>query len=137
MCHGFANDTPRPQVPKFGDAVILPTRAVNSGFAGGKQAAVSPLVAASAVGAATTLDKVTSTAQIPILILVFGAIVILVGVLLTRRGRGSKEPEAATPRPQETRRQAPEQRTPEERRRMHEERMRRRRQRIEREEGTG
>jgi D-alanyl-D-alanine carboxypeptidase (penicillin-binding protein 5/6) len=103
----------------------------------GKQAAVSPLVAASAVGAATTLDKVISTAQNPILILVFGAIVILVGLLLTRRGRGSTEPEAATPRPQETRRQAPQQRTPEERRRMHEERMRRRRQRMEREEGTG
>ena len=106
----------------------------------GKVAAGSPLVAAHAVGAATTFDKVISFAKNPFLLLAFGAIVILVGLLLlTRRGRGPKEPKVATPRAQTngSRRQAPTQRTPEERRRMHEERMRRRRERAEREEGTG
>jgi serine-type D-Ala-D-Ala carboxypeptidase (penicillin-binding protein 5/6) len=103
----------------------------------GKPAAGSPLVADRAVGAATTLDKVTSTAQNPFVLLALGAIVILVGLLLTLRGRGSKEPKTASPRPRASRQQAPEQRTPEERRRMHEERMRRRRQRMEREGGTG
>jgi D-alanyl-D-alanine carboxypeptidase (penicillin-binding protein 5/6) len=102
----------------------------------GKPAAASPLVASRAVGAATTLDKAISTAKNPILLLLLGAIVILLGVLLTRRGRGAKEPETAAPRAQETRRQSPQQRTPEERRRMHEERMRRRRQRMEREGGA-
>lgn len=105
----------------------------------GRVAAGSPLVAAHAVGAATTFDKVISFAKNPFLLLTFGAIVILVGLLLTRRGRGPKEPKVATPRAQTngSRRQAPTQRTPEERRRMHEERMRRRRERAEREEGTG
>jgi D-alanyl-D-alanine carboxypeptidase (penicillin-binding protein 5/6) len=103
----------------------------------GKPAAASPLVASRAVGAATTLDKAISSAKNPIVLLLLGAIVILLGVLLTRRGRGSSEPEEATPRPQENRRQSPRQRTPEERRRMHEERMRRRRKRIEGEEGAG
>jgi D-alanyl-D-alanine carboxypeptidase (penicillin-binding protein 5/6) len=102
----------------------------------GKPAAASPLVASRAVGAATTLDKAISTAKNPILLLVLGAIVILLGVLLTRRGRGSREPETPAPRAQENRRQSPQQRTPEERRRMHEERMRRRRQRMEREGGA-
>jgi D-alanyl-D-alanine carboxypeptidase (penicillin-binding protein 5/6) len=103
----------------------------------GKTAAASPLVAAHAVSAATTLDKAISTAQNPFVLIALGAIVIVVGVLLTTRGRGSKEPEAAAPRPPESRQQSPQQRTPEERRRMHEERLRRRRQRMEREEGTG
>ncbi len=103
----------------------------------GKPAAASPLVASRSVGAATTFDKAISAAKNPIVLLLLGAIVILVGLLLMRRGRGSKEPETAAPRTQENRRQAPQQRTPEERRRMHEERMRRRRQRMEREEGTG
>jgi Flp pilus assembly protein TadB len=91
------------------------------------------------VGAATTFDKVISFAQNPVVLLVIGAIVILLGLLLTRRGRGAREPEVATPRAQTngSRSQAPRQRTPEERRRMHEERMRRRRERAEREEGTG
>jgi serine-type D-Ala-D-Ala carboxypeptidase (penicillin-binding protein 5/6) len=102
----------------------------------GKPAAASPLVASRAVGAATTLDKAISTAKNPILLLLLGAIVILLGVLLTRRGRGSREPETPAPRAQENRRQSPQQRTPEERRRMHEERMRRRRQRMEREGGA-
>ena len=102
----------------------------------GKPAAASPLVASRAVGAATTLDKAISTAKNPILLLLLGAIVILLGVLLTRRGRGAKEPETAAPRAEETRRQSPQQRTPEERRRMHEERMRRRRQRMEGEGGA-
>ena len=105
----------------------------------GRTAAGSPLVAAQAVGAATLFDKVTSVAKNPIVLLVVGAIVILLGVLLTRRGRGASEPEAAAPeaRGNGSRRQAPTQRTPEERRRMHEERMRRRRQRAEREGGSG
>jgi D-alanyl-D-alanine carboxypeptidase (penicillin-binding protein 5/6) len=103
----------------------------------GKVAAASPLVAAHAVGAATTLDKVVWTAQNPFLLVGLGAIVILVGLLLTVRGRRSREREAAAQRPPEARRQAPRQRTPEERRRMHEERERRRRQRTEGEGGTG
>jgi serine-type D-Ala-D-Ala carboxypeptidase (penicillin-binding protein 5/6) len=102
----------------------------------GKPAAGSPLVAAHAVGAATLLDKVISVAQNPFVLLGLGAIVILVGLLLTRRGRGRKEPETATPPPRRNGRQAPQARTPEERRRMHEERMRRRRQRAEREGGS-
>jgi serine-type D-Ala-D-Ala carboxypeptidase (penicillin-binding protein 5/6) len=102
----------------------------------GKRAALSPLVAAHAVSAATTLDKVESVALNPIVLIALAAIVILVGVLLTMRGRGSRQAENAVPRtPQEQR--SPRQRTPEERRRMHEERMRRRRQRMEREGGTG
>ena len=103
----------------------------------GRVAAASPLVAARAVGAATTFDKTTSTVKNPFVLLGLVAIVILVGLLLVRRGRGRKEPEEVTPRPRKDRRQVPQQRTPEERRRMHEERMRRRRQRLEREEGTG
>ena len=103
----------------------------------GKVAARSPLVAASAVDAATTLDKVVWTAQNPFVLIGLGAIVILVGLLLTARGRRSREPEMAPPPVPETRRQEPRQRTPEERRRMHEERMRRRRERIEREGGPG
>jgi D-alanyl-D-alanine carboxypeptidase (penicillin-binding protein 5/6) len=102
----------------------------------GKVAAGSPLVAAHAVGAATTLDKVVSVAKNPFVLLGLVAIVILVGLLLTRRGHGRKQPEAANPRPRRNGRQAPQQRTPEERRRMHEERMRRRRERAEREGGT-
>ncbi|MGA8927035.1 MAG: hypothetical protein WB462_12505, partial [Solirubrobacterales bacterium] len=103
----------------------------------GRVAAASPLVAARAVGAATTFDKTTSTVKNPFVLLGLVAIVILVGLLLVRRGRGRNEPEEVTPRPRKDRRQVPQQRTPEERRRMHEERMRRRRQRLEREEGTG
>jgi serine-type D-Ala-D-Ala carboxypeptidase (penicillin-binding protein 5/6) len=105
----------------------------------GKVAAGSPLVAAHAVGAATTFDKAISFAQNPIFLLAIGAIVILLGLLLMRRGRGAREPKVETPRAPTngSRRQAPRQRTPEERRRMHEERMRRRRERANKEEGTG
>jgi serine-type D-Ala-D-Ala carboxypeptidase (penicillin-binding protein 5/6) len=103
----------------------------------GRHAAVSPLVAAHAVGAATTADKVISTAQSPIVLIPLGGIVILVVLLLTIRGRGSREAMTAIPEATEERQQSPRQRTPEERRRMHEERMRRRRQRLEREGGTG
>ena len=103
----------------------------------GRLAAASPLVAARSVGAATTLDKATSVAKNPFVPLGLGAIVILVGLLLVVRGRGSKGPEEAAPQPRDDRRQAPRQRTPEEKRRMHEERMRRRRQRMEREGGSG
>jgi serine-type D-Ala-D-Ala carboxypeptidase (penicillin-binding protein 5/6) len=102
----------------------------------GKVAAGSPLVAAHAVGAATALDKVVSVAKNPFVLLGLGAIVILLGLLLTRRGHGPKQPETASPEPQKEGRGAPRQRTPEERRRMHEERMRRRRQRAERKGGT-
>jgi serine-type D-Ala-D-Ala carboxypeptidase (penicillin-binding protein 5/6) len=103
----------------------------------GERAAVSPLVAAHAVSAATTFDKVLSTAQNPIVLIALAAIVILVVLLLTLRGRGSRKVDnPAAPARQEAQR-SPRQRTPEERRRMHEERMRRRRQRMEREGGTG
>jgi serine-type D-Ala-D-Ala carboxypeptidase (penicillin-binding protein 5/6) len=103
----------------------------------GEPAASSPLVAARAAGAANTLDKVVWTAQNPILLIALGAIVILVGVLLTVRGRRSREPEPGNPRPRNDRQQESGQRTPEERRRMHEERMRRRREKMEREGGSG
>ena len=103
----------------------------------GERAASSPLLAARAVDAATTLDKLVSTAQNPILLIALGAIVIVVGVALTVRGRWSREPNPGNPRPRNDRRQEPRQRTPEERRRMHEERMRRRREKMEREGGTG
>jgi serine-type D-Ala-D-Ala carboxypeptidase (penicillin-binding protein 5/6) len=103
----------------------------------GRRAAASPLIAAHAVGAATTLDKLTSRVLNPFVLLALAAIVILLGLLVMRRGRGPKEPEAVPPRPRNNQRQAPQQRTAEERRRMHEERMRRRRQRMEREGGTG
>jgi serine-type D-Ala-D-Ala carboxypeptidase (penicillin-binding protein 5/6) len=101
----------------------------------GKVASASPLVADRAVGAATTLDKVISTAQNPFALLGLGAIVILLGLLLTRRAREPKEPETAGPKQNNDRPQGPQPRTPEERRRMHEERMRRRRQRAERKSG--
>ncbi len=102
----------------------------------GRVAAGSPLVAPHAVGAATTFDKAASVVKNPIFLLVVGAIVILVGLLLIRRGHGRRQPEAASPEPQPEGRGAPQQRTPEERRRMHEERMRRRRQRAERKGGA-
>jgi D-alanyl-D-alanine carboxypeptidase (penicillin-binding protein 5/6) len=106
----------------------------------GKRAAGSPLVAAHAVGAATILDKAISFAENSFVLLALGAIVILVGLLLTRRGRRAKEAEPAPPAPPAPRTaapQAPRKRTPEERRRMHEERMRRRRQRADRKGGPG
>jgi D-alanyl-D-alanine carboxypeptidase (penicillin-binding protein 5/6) len=103
----------------------------------GRDAAVSPLVAAHAVSAATTLDKVTSTAQNPVVLIALGVIVILVVLLLTIRGRGSRREDSAAPQAQQERQQSPRQRTPDERRRMHEQRMRRRRDRIERDGGTG
>jgi D-alanyl-D-alanine carboxypeptidase (penicillin-binding protein 5/6) len=103
----------------------------------GKRAAVSPLVAAHAVGAATTLDKALSTAQNPIILLALAGIVILLGTLLIIRGRGARQEDNPVPRAQEERQRSPRQRTPEERRRMHQERMRRRRERMEREGGPG
>jgi serine-type D-Ala-D-Ala carboxypeptidase (penicillin-binding protein 5/6) len=103
----------------------------------GRVAAASPLVAAEAAGAASTLDKVVWTAQNPLLLVGLGAIVIVVGLLLTARGRRSRDPEPANPGPRNGRRQEPRERTAKERRRMHEERMRRRRERMEREGGAG
>ncbi len=103
----------------------------------GRQAAATPLVAAHAVAAATTFDKATSIAKNPIVVIALAAIVILVGLVLTVRARGSRKPEPAAPQAQQDWQQSPRQRTPEERRRMHEERMRRRRQRMEREGGRG
>ena len=103
----------------------------------GERAAASPLVAAHAVGAATTLDKVSSAVLNPIVLIALAAIVILVGLLLTLRGRGARQLDDPEPRAQQEQQRSPRQRTPEERRRMHEERMRRRRQRMEREGGTG
>jgi D-alanyl-D-alanine carboxypeptidase (penicillin-binding protein 5/6) len=102
-----------------------------------ERAAVSPLVAAHAVSAATTFDKVLSTAQNPIVLIALAAIVILVVLLLTLRGRGSRKVDNPVPPSLQEQQRSPRQRTPEERRRMHEERMRRRRQRMEREGGTG
>jgi D-alanyl-D-alanine carboxypeptidase (penicillin-binding protein 5/6) len=109
----------------------------------GRPAGASPLVAAEAVEAATLLDKGLSTIQNPLILLPAGLIVILVGLLLTVRGRRPEpsnaiEPQPETkpkPEPQERpkrrrrREKGPAERTPEERRQMHEERMRRRRER--------
>jgi D-alanyl-D-alanine carboxypeptidase (penicillin-binding protein 5/6) len=103
----------------------------------GKRAAVSPLVAAHAVSAATALDKVESVILNPIVLIGLAAIVILVVLLLIMRGRGSPPVEIPVPQARQEPQRSPRQRTPEERRRMHEERMRRRRQRMEREGGTG
>lgn len=103
----------------------------------GKRAATTRLVAAHAVDAATVVDKTLSSAQNPILLIVFGGIVILVGVLLTARVRAKGGPATTTTLPRQSQQQVPRQRTPEERRRMHEERMRRRRERMEREGGPG
>ena len=103
----------------------------------GEPAGSSPLVAAHAVEAATLTDKAGSVVQNPFVLIALGAIVILVGVLLTSRGRRGRDPEPPSERPRRPERRTPVQRTPEERRRMHEERMRRRRQRMEREGGTG
>ncbi|HEY7121716.1 MAG TPA: D-alanyl-D-alanine carboxypeptidase family protein [Solirubrobacterales bacterium] len=102
----------------------------------GKRAAISPLVAAHAVSAATTLDKVESEVLNPIVLLGLAGIVILLVLLFMIRGRGPRKAGNPAPaRPEGPR--TPRQRTPEERRKMHEERMRRRRQRMEREGGTG
>jgi serine-type D-Ala-D-Ala carboxypeptidase (penicillin-binding protein 5/6) len=102
----------------------------------GKRAATIPLVAAHAVDAATVVDRTLSSVQNPILLIGLGGIVILVGVLLTARGRVKGGSATTTTQPRQTQ-QSPRQRTPEERRRMHEERMRRRRERMEREGGPG
>jgi D-alanyl-D-alanine carboxypeptidase (penicillin-binding protein 5/6) len=103
----------------------------------GRRAAVSPLVAAHAVGAATALDKALSTAKNPIILIALAGIVILLGVLLIMRGRGSGQADNPVPRAPQERQRSPRPRTPEERRRMHQERMRRRRERMEREGGAG
>jgi D-alanyl-D-alanine carboxypeptidase (penicillin-binding protein 5/6) len=103
----------------------------------GKRAAVSPLVAAHAVSAATTLDKVESAVLNPIVLIALVAIVILLVLLLMVRGRGRQQAGIPAPEARPEGPRTPRQRTPEERRRMHEERMRRRRQRMEREGGTG
>jgi hypothetical protein len=103
----------------------------------GERAALTPLVAAHAVGAATTLDRVKSAVLNPIVLIALAAIVILVGLLLTVRGRGARGVDDPAPRAPQEQQRSPRERTPEERRRMHEERMRRRRQRMEREGGTG
>jgi D-alanyl-D-alanine carboxypeptidase (penicillin-binding protein 5/6) len=103
----------------------------------GERAAVSPLVAAHAVSAATTLDKVISTAQKPVVLFALAGIVILLVLVFIVRGRAPNQTAAAAPRVREDPPRSARQRTPEERRRMHEERMRRRRDRIEREGGPG
>jgi serine-type D-Ala-D-Ala carboxypeptidase (penicillin-binding protein 5/6) len=103
----------------------------------GKRAAVTPLVAAHAVSAATTLDKAKSVVLNPIVLIALAGIVILVVLLLTMRGRGPRKADIPAPPARPEGPQTPQQRTPEERRRMHEERMRRRRQRMEREGDTG
>jgi D-alanyl-D-alanine carboxypeptidase (penicillin-binding protein 5/6) len=102
----------------------------------GRRAAVTPLVAAHAVSAATTLDKVESAVVGPITLIVLAAIVILLVLVLTLRGRGPRGAGIPAPRARPEGPRAPRQRTPEERRRMHEERMRRRQQRMEREGGA-
>jgi serine-type D-Ala-D-Ala carboxypeptidase (penicillin-binding protein 5/6) len=103
----------------------------------GKPVATTPLVAAHAVDAATVVDRTLSSAQNPILLIALGGIVIVVGMLLTVRGRAKESPPTTTTQPRQSQQQSPRQRTPEERRRMHEERVRRRRERMDREGGPG
>lgn len=91
----------------------------------GRIAGTTPLVAAESVEAATLADKAVATAQNPWILIPGGAIVIVVGLLLTTRGRNSGNGES----PPNRSRGRGHRRTPEERRRMHEERMRRRRER--------
>jgi serine-type D-Ala-D-Ala carboxypeptidase (penicillin-binding protein 5/6) len=92
----------------------------------GRIAGTSALVAAESVEAATLADKAVATAQNPWILIPAGAIVIVVGLLLTTRGRNSGNGE----RPPSPKRGRPHRRTPEERRLMHEERMRKRQDRI-------
>ena len=99
----------------------------------GQAAASSPLLASRSVEAPSLFDKAVATAQNPVYLLPLGAIVIVVGLLLSARGR---RPETAEEEPpvngRRQPRREPRERTPEERRRMHEQRMRRRQQRTER-----
>jgi D-alanyl-D-alanine carboxypeptidase (penicillin-binding protein 5/6) len=99
----------------------------------GRIAGTTPLVAAESAEAATLADKAVATAQNPWILIPAGAIVIVVGLLLTTRGRHSGNGE----QPPSRKRGRPHRRTPEERRRMHEERMRRRQERIARRHGGG
>jgi D-alanyl-D-alanine carboxypeptidase (penicillin-binding protein 5/6) len=92
----------------------------------GRVAGVTPLVAAESVEAATLTDKAVATASNPLILIPGGAIVIVVGLLLTVRGGGSGN---GQPRPERSRGRG-HRRTPEERRQMHDERMQRRRERI-------
>jgi D-alanyl-D-alanine carboxypeptidase (penicillin-binding protein 5/6) len=94
----------------------------------GRVAGSTPLVAAESVDAATLPQKAVATAQNPWILIPGGAIVIVVGLLLTTRGRESGNGEQ---RPSRSRGRG-HRRTPEERRRMHDERMRRRQERISR-----
>jgi D-alanyl-D-alanine carboxypeptidase (penicillin-binding protein 5/6) len=102
----------------------------------GQTAASAPLLASRSVEAASLFDKAVATAQNPVFLLPLGAIVIVVGLLLSARGRRPETGEAEPPvnGARRTRREPrePRERTPEERRKMHEERMRRRQQRAER-----
>jgi D-alanyl-D-alanine carboxypeptidase (penicillin-binding protein 5/6) len=96
----------------------------------GREADRVPLVASESAEAATLTDKTVGTAQNPLILIPAGLAVILVGVVLATRGRGSEESEPAAPRsPTRRRERGPQQRTPEERRKMHEERMRKRKKR--------
>lgn len=98
----------------------------------GQLAGSTPLVASRGAEAATVVDKVSASAQNPILLLPAGGIVIVVGLLLAARGRRHREGEPEAPEPRRDprpRNRAPRERTPEERRKMHKERMRRRRHR--------
>ena len=100
----------------------------------GEPAASTPLVAARSVEAASALDKAVATAQNPIVLLLLGAIVILVGAAArTPAGDEARRNGEAPPRRTAGERERePTERTPEERRKMHEERMRRRRERMQR-----
>jgi D-alanyl-D-alanine carboxypeptidase (penicillin-binding protein 5/6) len=104
----------------------------------GRIEGTSPLVASEGVAAATTLQKAWATIQQPLILILTGLFVIVVGVLLaTRRpGRALEGPEepAEPEQPQQPEQQTPPmrakpkgERTPEERRAMHDERMQRRR----------
>jgi D-alanyl-D-alanine carboxypeptidase (penicillin-binding protein 5/6) len=98
----------------------------------GREAASSPLVAASSADAASLVDKAVATAQNPLILLPGGAFVIVVGLLLAtrRRRHHDDDNEPDEPSPPRRRERGPQQRTPEERRKMQEERIRRRQQRA-------
>jgi D-alanyl-D-alanine carboxypeptidase (penicillin-binding protein 5/6) len=104
----------------------------------GRFAGSSPLVAAESVPAATPLQKGITTARQPLLLISLGLFVIVIGIVLARRGRRrageaafeGPDPVEGQPGPRaEPERRGRRGRTPEERRRMHEERMRRREER--------
>jgi D-alanyl-D-alanine carboxypeptidase (penicillin-binding protein 5/6) len=97
----------------------------------GKPAGASPLLAAKAVAAASTLDKVTSILFNPLVLVPLGLLVLLAGIMLARRegGRHLHVPRVSAkslPKVSLPKRESKSPRTAADRERMRDERMRRR-----------